>query len=157
VLAARAPGASELHAYCADFRDPGLVLADPWVRARLDLPKPVGVLLLGMLDFIGDEDRLVRALAVLKGALAPGSLLVMVYLLEGMDPTATECALRESPKDNPFQYTPRPLERLRQPVSDFEFVDPGFVPCTSWRQDGRGPGQDLEARCAVAGGVAIVQ
>jgi len=157
VLAARAPGATEVHAHCADFRDPEPVLANPWLRARIDLSKPVGLLLLGMLDFIADEDRLARALAVLKNALAPGSMVVMVHLLEGTDVSATERALRESLRDNPFQYTPRPLARVRHLVSGFEFVDPGFVPCTSWRPDGRGPGQDLEARCAVAGGVAIVR
>lgn len=157
VLAARAPGGSEVHAHCADFRDPATVLEDPWLNERIDLSKPVGLLLLGMLDFIADEDRLGRALAVLRAALAPGSMVVMVHLLEGTDPSATERALRESLRGNPFQYTPRPLARVRQLVSEFAFVDPGFVPCTSWRPDGSGPGRELEARCAVAGGVATVR
>ncbi len=157
VLAARARDGSEVHALWADFREPTPILANPWLRERIDLSRPVGLLLLGMVDFIADEGQLTRALAELKAALAPGSMIVMVHLLEGTDVSATERALRESLGNNPLQYTPRPLEQVRQLVSDFEFVDPGFVPCTSWRPDGRGPGQDLEERCAVAGGVAIVR
>ncbi|HEX4788380.1 MAG TPA: SAM-dependent methyltransferase [Actinospica sp.] len=157
VLAARAPAGTEVHARWADFREPAPILADPWLSERIDLSRPVGLLLLGMIDFIADEDRLARALTELRAALAPGSMIVMVHLLEGTDPSASEQALREALGHNPFQYRPRSLERVRQLVADFEFVDPGFVPCTSWRPDGRGPGQDLEARCAVAGGVAIVR
>lgn len=157
VLAARARGQGEVHALWADFREPGPILANPWLHERIDLSRPVGLLLLGMMDFIADEERMTRALAELRSVLAPGSLVVMVHLLEGTDPSATERALKESLANNPFQYTPRPLEKVRQLVSDFEFVDPGFVRCTSWRPDGTGPGQDLEARCAVAGGVAIIR
>jgi hypothetical protein len=157
VLATRTPDGSEVHALWADFREPAPILANPWLTERIDLSRPVGLLLLGMLDFFADDDQLVRALAELKAALAPGSMVVMVHLLEGTDLSATERALRESLGNNPLQYTPRPIERVRELVADFEFVDPGFVRCTSWRPDGRGPGQDLEARCAVAGGVAIVR
>ena len=157
VLAARSPGGSELHVLGADFRDPAPILASPWLRERIDLSRPVGLLLLGMLDFFSDEDQLAEALAELKAALAPGSMIVMVHLLQDADPTASEKALRESLGSNPFQYTPRTLERVRELVADFEFVDPGLVPCTAWRPDGRGPGEDMEARCAVAGGVAVVR
>jgi S-adenosyl methyltransferase len=157
VLATRTPDGSEVHALWADFREPAPILANPWLTERIDLSRPVGLLLLGMLDFFADEEQLVRALAELKAALAPGSMVVMVHLLEGTDLSATERALRESLGNNPLQYTPRPIERVRELVADFEFVDPGFVRCTSWRPDGRGPGQDLEERCAVAGGVAIVR
>ena len=157
VLASRARGTSEVHALWAEFRDPAPILANPWLHERIDFSRPVGLLLLGMLDFVADEDRLTRALVELKAALAPGSVIVMVHLLEGSNLTATERALKESLGNNPFQYTPRAFERVRELVSDFEFADPGFVRCTSWRPDGKGPGPELEERCSVAGGVAIVR
>jgi hypothetical protein len=157
VLAAQARGAGEVHALCAEFREPGPILADPWMRERIDFSRPVGLLLLGMVDFIADENRLARALDELKAVLAPGSMVVLVHLLQGNDLTATERALKESLGNNPFQYTPRSLEHVRRLMSGFEFVEPGLVRCTSWRPDGTGPEQTFERRCAVAGGVAVIR
>jgi len=155
VLAAQARGSGEVHALWAEFRDPAPILASPWLHERLDFSRPMGVLLLGMLDYTADEARLSRALAKLKAALAPGSLIVMLHFLQYPNADAGEQAVA-SLGPNPFQYTPRPLERVRELLSDFEFVEPGFVPCTSWRPDGDGTDKALEDRCHIAGGVAII-
>lgn len=109
-----------------------------------------------MLDHTADETRLPRAPAELRAAPAPGSLIVMLHFPECPDADAGERAIA-SLGPNPFRYTPRPLERVRELLSDFEFVDPGFVPCASWRPDGAEPERDLEGRCLIAGGVAIVR
>jgi len=156
VLAAQARGSGEVHALWAEFRDPAPILASPWLHERLDFSRPVGVLLLGMLDYTADEARLSRALAKLRATLAPGSLIVMLHFLEYPNADAGAKAIG-SLGPNPFQYTPRPMERVRQLLSDFEFVDPGFVLCTSWRPDEAGPGRELEDRCHIAGGVAIIR
>jgi hypothetical protein len=155
VLAAQARPCGQVHVQLADFRDPGPVLTGAWLGERLDLRRPVGVLLVGMLDFTADDERLRLALARLRTTLAPGSLVVMVHTLEYPSADAALKA-RELLGHNPFQFTTRPLSRVRELVAGFRFAEPGFVLCTSWRPDGEGPGLDLEARCPVAGGVALI-
>jgi hypothetical protein len=155
VLAAQARGAGEVHALLAQFRDLEPVIAAPWLRDLIDLAAPVGVLLFGMPDFVADDARLARSLDALLAALAPGSMVAVTHVLTHPDPAAAEKALRHL-IGNPFEYTPRPLARVRRLLSGFSFVDPGLVLCTSWRPDGGGPGADMEARCHIAGGVARV-
>jgi hypothetical protein len=155
VLAAQARGSGEVHALWAQFRDLGAVLAGSWLRERLDLAEPIGVLLFGMPDFVADEERLAGSLDALRAALAPGSMIAVTHVLSHPDPGAAEKALRHL-IGNPFQYTPRPLARVRRLLSGFDFDDPGLVLCTSWRPDGEGPGADLEARCHIVGGVARI-
>ncbi|WP_051450582.1 SAM-dependent methyltransferase [Actinospica robiniae] len=155
VLAAQARPQGEVYVQLADFREPGPVLRGPWLSERLDLSRPVGVLLVGMLDFTADDERLTLALSHLRAALAPGSLIVAQHALEHPAP-ATSAQARRLLGHNPFQFTARPLRRVRELLAGFEFVDPGFVPCTSWRPDGEGPGAELEPRCPVAGGIARV-
>ena len=70
VLAARAPS-ERLHVMLAQFRDPEEILAHAWMRERLNFDEPIGVLLLGMLDYTRDDARLRRALQQLMEALAP--------------------------------------------------------------------------------------
>ncbi len=155
VLAAQARPRSEVFVQLADFREPGPLLHGSWLREKLDLRRPVGVLLLGMLDFTADDERLTLALATLRTALAPGSLVVMEHTLD-YPVRAAARTTRQLLGHNPFQFTTRPLPRVRELISEFDFVDPGFVPCTAWRPDGSGPGPEFEARCPVAGGVARI-
>ncbi|MBR7839493.1 SAM-dependent methyltransferase, partial [Actinospica durhamensis] len=155
VLAAQARPRGEVYVQLADFREPGPVLRGPWLKEKLDLRRPVGVLLVGMLDCIADDARLTLALAELRDVLAPGSLVVIQHTLDYPARGAAR-KTRELLGHNPFQFTTRPLPRVRELVSGFRFVEPGFVPCTAWRPDGVGPGRELEARCPVAGGVAQI-
>lgn len=156
VLAARARGAGEVHALWADIRDPAPIMTGSWLRQRLDLDRPISVLLFGMPDFTADDDQLVQAMADLQGALAPGSLIAVTHVLAERDLGRIAAAMK-SLGPNPYQYTPRSLTQVSELLSGLEFVEPGLVRCTSWRPDGDGPGLDLEERCPVAGGVAVVR
>jgi hypothetical protein len=153
VLAARAPS-DLLHVLRAEFRDPGPVLAHPWLRERLDFDAPLGVLLLGMLDYTRDDARLRRALEEIMDALAPGSLVVILQYLDFPDPRVGEI-VQSLLGDNKAEFTPRSTARIRALVDGYEFLPPGLVRITSWQPDGTGPGQDLEERCHIVGGVMV--
>lgn len=161
VLAARARPWAEVSVLLADFRELGPVLRGTWLRERLDLDQPVGVVLAGMLDFTAEDKRVMLALTRLRTILAPGSMIVMLHALDYPSPAVAAKAGRLLGA-NRFQYTVRPLARVRQLVSGFDFVEPGFVPCDTWRPDGD-DGSESPARvgsaaahCAVAGGVARI-
>lgn len=169
VLAARARPWAEVSVLLADFREPGPVLRGTWLRERLDLDQPVGVVLVGMLDFTADDKRVILALTRLRTTLAPGSMIVMLHALDYPSPAVAAKAGRLL-GGNMFQYTARPLARVRQLVSGFDFVGPGFVPCDTWSpegddgsddggsagNDGRSSAHDAAVHCAVAGGVARI-
>lgn len=153
VLAARAPS-NRLHVLRAEFRDPGPVLEHPWLRERLDFDRPMGVLLLGMLDYTRDDARLRRALEQIMAVLAPSSLVVVLQYLDFPDPRVGEI-VQSMLGDNRAEFTPRSPERIRALVDGYDFVPPGLVRITSWHPDGKGPGRDLEDRCHIVGGVIV--
>jgi S-adenosyl methyltransferase len=153
VLAARAP-LEQLHVMRAQFRDPGPILEHEWLRERLDFAEPVGVLLLGMLDYTRDDERLRHALEQIMETLAPGSLVVVLQYLDFPDPRVGEI-VQAMLGDNKAEFTPRSMRRIEALVAGYEFLPPGLVRITSWHPDGTGPGADLEARCHIVGGVII--
>jgi hypothetical protein len=153
VLAARAPS-DQLHVMLAQFRDPEPILAHAWMRERLNFDEPIGVLLLGMLDYTRDDGRLRRALEHLMAALAPGSLVVVLQYLDFPDPRVGE-TVQAVLGDNKAEFTPRSPRQIDEILAGYEFLPPGLVRITSWQPDGLGPGQDLEERCHIVGGVII--
>ena len=153
VLAARAP-LEQLHVMRAQFRDPEAILAHEWLHDRLDFDEPIGVLLLGMLDYTRDDERLRRALEQIIGALAPGSLVVVLQYLDFPDPRVGDI-VQAVLGDNKAEFTPRSMERIEDLVAGYEFLPPGLVRITSWHPDGTGPGADLEQRCHIVGGVIV--
>ena len=153
VLAARAPS-KLLHVLRAEFRDPASVFADPWLLERLDFARPMGVLLLGMLDYTRDDERLRAGLRQIVDAIAPGSLVVVLQYLDFPDPRVGDM-VQTLLGENRAEFTPRSFERISGLTSGYEFLPPGLVRITAWHPDGSGPGRDLEERCHIVGGVIV--
>src|SRR6185295_9469202 len=63
----------------ADLRKPREILAAPEVGRLLDLGRPVALLLVAVLHFLEDADDPCGAVAELRDALAPGSLLILTH------------------------------------------------------------------------------
>jgi len=119
----------------ADVRDPASVLGSEAVRRCLDLGRPVALLLLGVMHFIGDEDDAEGMIARYRDALAPESVLVLsTGTTEGADPdvvSGTKDAYRNY--STPFRLRSRAeIQRL---FEGFDLVAPGLVPMQDWRPD----------------------
>jgi hypothetical protein len=151
VLMARARG--PMHIEMGEFRDPAPILAAPRLRALLDFSKPMGVMLIGMLDYTFSAARVRRALLDVMAALAPGSLVVTLHHLEF--PPDVGRAVLGAMGENPAQFTPRSEEEVAALLEGFEFVPPGLVRATDWKPDGGGPGHELAERCDKLAAVMI--
>jgi hypothetical protein len=151
VLTARARG--PMHIELGEWRDPGPILNAPRLRELLDFSQPMGVMLLGMMDYTLSTPRVRQALLDVMDALAPGSLVAILHHLEF--PPEVGKAVLGTMGENPTQFTPRAEEEVAELCAGFEFVPPGLVRATEWKPDGGGPGHDLAERCDKMGGVLI--
>ncbi|MFB7464845.1 SAM-dependent methyltransferase [Streptomyces sp. NPDC056224] len=132
----------------ADLRKPRDILAAPEVGRLLDFDRPVAVLLVAVLHFLEDADDPYAAVAELRDALAPGSLLVLTHAsFEGI-PLTEEVA---SGAVGVYRDIRNPLvmrsgEQIRRFFDGFELLEPGLVSMPEWRPDGPEAGDDGEAQ-----------
>jgi hypothetical protein len=132
-----------------DLRDGAAIME---VAARtLDFGRPVGLMLLGILHLIQDDEDPYRIVAGLMDALPSGSYLAISHPASDIDPSQAEAQKRYNERVS----TPQTL-RTREAVTRFfdglELVPPGVVYVHTWHPD---PGDDApdDARSAY-GGVA---
>jgi hypothetical protein len=151
VLAARARGPMRVE--FGEWRDPKPILASERLRELLDFSQPMGVMLVGMIDYTLSTTRVRQALLDIMEALAPGSLVVILHHIAF--PPEIGRAVLGAMGDNPAQFAPRSEEEVAALFDGFEFMPPGLVRATEWMPDGGGPGHDLSERCDKLGGVLI--
>ncbi|OKK22989.1 hypothetical protein AMK16_03960 [Streptomyces sp. CB00455] len=131
-----------------DLRKPQEILAAPEVARLLDFDRPVALLLVAVLHFLEDADDPYAAVAELRDALAPGSLLIVTHASYEGIPLTEEVAggtvgvYREI--RNPLVM--RSGEQIRGFFDGFELLEPGLVSMPDWRPDGHGAEGDAEAR-----------
>ena len=133
-----------------DVRDPGAILADPVVRAHLDLDRPVAVLLVAVLHFLTPQDDPGAVVAALREVLAPGSYVVISHVADLPDdphqPAGRAEATRQAAQiyqELAAPFTLRTRDQIAGLFTGLDLVDPGLVPVHRWRP-GRGrPGQPV--------------
>jgi hypothetical protein len=136
----------------ADLREPDSVLADPTVRGRLDLGRPIAVLMVAVLHFIPDADDPAGLVARFRDAVPAGSYLALSHA------TAGEKADRAAEHRGLYQRTATPMTmRTRDQVEQFfagwELVPPGLVYLPQWRPEPGGPAVDRPERMTGLAGV----
>ena len=117
----------------ADLRQPGKILADPSVQLLLDFDRPVGLLLVAVLPFVSDDDQVRDILATLRGALPPGSYLVISHPCRDADPVLARQheKVYASRVDTPFRMRTR--EEIARLFDGFTLAEPGLVWVPEWR------------------------
>jgi hypothetical protein len=116
-----------------DVLEPQAILADPRLRELIDLDQPVAVLILAVLHFIPDDDRIRDAIHYLVDAAAPGShLAISCGISEGLggDTQSLKSVYRGA-----FS-TDRSKADVLGFFADVELVEPGVVTLPSWHPDG---------------------
>jgi len=116
----------------ADLREPEVILGDPAVAETLDLTQPVGLVLIGVMHHLRDEDDPRRIVATLVDALASGSYLVLSQTTPDFDPDAMR-GLAAASEQGGIANVPRTFADTEPFFTGLELVEPGLVPILAWR------------------------
>src|ERR1700722_5268557 len=122
----------------ADLRDPDAILA---AAARtLDFSKPVAVMLIAVLHFIGNDAQAEAIVSRLMDACAPGSSVVISHVGGDIDAEQQTEMVRRLNESVAEKATMRDRAGVTRLFDGLELVEPGVVRVAGWRPD-----SDLEA------------
>jgi len=118
----------------ADLRDVQSVLGSEEVGRCLDLGRPLGLLMVAMLQFVRDQDDPAGVVAAYRDASAPGSYLVISHVTTEYNPQQLRAATQTySPATLPF--CPRSRAQIVSLLGGYELLPPGLVDVIHWRPD----------------------
>ncbi|MDL4775458.1 MULTISPECIES: SAM-dependent methyltransferase [Thermomonosporaceae] len=133
----------------ADVRDPDRILRE--AARTLDLSRPVGLMLMGILGLVADYDEARAIVRRLMDALPPGSYL---GLNDGTDtdPAYVRALRPHNASSGAVPYTPRSPQQIEGLFEGLELLEPGVESCSRWRLEASPFATPPEV--AVFGGVA---
>jgi O-methyltransferase involved in polyketide biosynthesis len=133
----------------ADLRDPEAILAA--AAGTLDFTKPVAVMLIAVLHFIGDDAQARAIVSQLTDACVPGSFVVISHVGGDIDAEQQTEMVRRLNESVAEKATMRDRAGVTRLFDGLELADPGVVRVADWRPD-----SDLEAASPTGlwGGVA---
>ena len=120
----------------ADLLQPADLLADPLLREHIDFTRPIGLLLVGILHYVLDEEKPAELVRALVDALPSGSYVFIHHLITpeetaDEDTVAAEAALRAGVGRGQF----RTMAEVAAFLDGLDLVDPGVVTVSEWRPD----------------------
>ncbi|MGW4475292.1 SAM-dependent methyltransferase [Nonomuraea sp. NPDC004354] len=155
VLLADVPGVEGIQ---ADVRRPKDILGDPYVGGLIDFEQPLGVLMVGLLHYVMDEEDPAGIVAAFRDRMAPGSHLVLTHGMAESHPEAI-ARLTTATASSPAQAVFRDRARVLRLFDGFELIGPGLVPVQDWRVDDEDDLNLLDAppRLRIDGGVGVLR
>ncbi|TCO53551.1 SAM-dependent methyltransferase [Actinocrispum wychmicini] len=121
-------------AIMADMRAPVTIFNNPEVRRLLDFSQPLGLLMVGVVQFVPDDDDPWRMAEEYRNKLASGSYLALSAFTFDNAPEGMQAAI-EVFKNSRDPIYPRTHADLLRMFGDFDLVDPGLVYTPEWRPD----------------------
>lgn len=121
----------------ADLRKPEEILQSPEVRRLIDPNRPVALLLVAILHFVEDADDPYGAVAELRDALAPGSMLVLTHAAYEGIPLSQEQVrgAMDVYEDIRNPLIMRSHDEIARFFEGYDMVEPGLVPMPRWRPE----------------------
>jgi len=142
-----------------DMRKPAAILGHPETRRLIDFDKPVCVLMIAVLHFVGPDDGPSDVIRAYTDKMQPGSWLALSHMTCPDDPEQAAGVLAFAEQ---YKATSNPVW-LRQPdeiaswLDGLTLLEPGFTHLTDWRPDRDPttlPPRDVAARPYAVCGVA---
>ena len=117
----------------ADLRDPDEILAR--AAKTLDFSKPVALMLLAILQFIGDSEDPYGLVSRLVAALPSGSYLVLAHPTDDFNPNRQGESIQRYNERVADQATLRGHDETARFFEGLELVEPGLVTSSKWQPD----------------------
>ncbi|WP_433479543.1 SAM-dependent methyltransferase [Spirillospora sp. CA-142024] len=136
-------GTPEVTVIQGDARRPGDILDDAELNRLIDFDRPVAVLMLAVLHFIGDGDDPPGIVARFRDAMAPGSHLVVSHVTGDFDADSRVQNAGAVYEKATYQITLRSRADVTRLFDGFEFLEPGLTTLSMWRPD---PGTTIPPR-----------
>ncbi|GAB7036754.1 MULTISPECIES: SAM-dependent methyltransferase [Catenuloplanes] len=117
----------------ADLREPGTILDA--ARRTLDFSQPVGLMLLGVVNHLMDDDVAYGAVAQLVRAMPAGSYLVLTHSTAEIHGEPMLRVMRETTERGGTPIRARTKAELERFFDGLELLEPGVVTCSRWRPE----------------------
>jgi hypothetical protein len=133
----------------ADIRDPRSIL--DLAAEVLDFTKPVGVVLMAVLQFVPDDDDPYGLVRHLMAAVPAGSYLVISHPAADIQATAMAGMATRLNQLMAQRVKPRTKAEVTAFFDGLDLVEPGVIRCPEWRPDRP---EDAAGKSTMWGGVA---
>lgn len=118
-----------------DLRDVRAILDHPLVRERIDLTRPLAVLLVSVLHFVSDDDDPADVVARYLAAAAPGSHVVISHASEEGRPDASGAQAVYNQGRSPNRMRMRTGAEVTALFGGLPLLEPGVVRIPLWRPE----------------------
>ncbi|MGW4247394.1 SAM-dependent methyltransferase [Nocardia sp. NPDC004722] len=140
-------GASGVTPILADIREPDTVLELARKEAGIDFAQPVAIVIVGVLHFVMDDEKPFEAVARLREAMVPGSVLIIQHASINTHPFFQDTASTRA-IGTPSQPAFRTADQVAEFFEGLEMMEPGLVPANEWL-DAELPPTRLVVLCGV--------
>lgn len=124
----------------ADLREPESIVDSPEVNRVLDFDRPVCLLMVAILHFVGDEDKPAELVAKFRDRLASGSWFAVSHIACDEAPADQQDQVRrfcEAYKDTSNPLHLRNKAEFSALFNGFDILSPGVVFLPDWRPEWR--------------------
>jgi O-methyltransferase involved in polyketide biosynthesis len=134
----------------ADLRDWATI--SDGAQRTLDFSRPVAVLLIAVLHFIGDSEEPHRIISQLMADLAPGSYLVIAHAASDIEAATAAAMARNYNATSSLTITPRDRIMVTRFFDGMEMTGPGLMPLDQWWGPSQATtaGSGLSCYCGIA-------
>ncbi|PRY20787.1 SAM-dependent methyltransferase [Pseudosporangium ferrugineum] len=117
----------------ADLREPQTILTV--ARETLDFSQPIGLMLLGVVNHLMDDEVAYGSVAQLVQAMPAGSCLVLTHSTAEIHGEPMLRVMRETTERGGTPIRARTRVELERFFDGLELLEPGVVTCSRWRPD----------------------
>jgi S-adenosyl methyltransferase len=133
----------------ADLRDPDAILAA--AAGTLDFSRPVAVMLIAVMHFVGDDAEAGAIMNRLTGACVAGSYVALSHAASDIDPEQMAEMVRRLNESTAEKTTLRDRAGVTRLFAGLDLVEPGVIRAAEWRPD---TGLEAASPAALWAGVA---